>query len=233
MTQRNQGRRLLGRHDAGEPRCLQRIAFLDGTRADQPPRHGRHRNRSASHRLAIGHRLLADIDHLDPPARVNVSQLASAALPSPCPPGPDPALPASPALPPALPALALLIAPLPPCEEERQALERNGQVDALQLHLRQDLKGSRREIQHRLDAGRDDEIEDVLGGGRRNGDDGDADAVAAGELLEIVDVVNGHAAARLLPDFLAQVVEERRNLEAFLPESGIVGQRQARDCRRP
>ena len=45
-------------------------------------------------------------------------------------------------------------------------------------------------------------------------------------LLEIVDVVNRHAAARLLADFRAQVVEERRDLEAFLAEAGVVGQRQ-------
>ena len=50
--------------------------------------------------------------------------------------------------------------------------------------------------------------------------------VAARELLEIVDVEDRHAAARLLADLRAQVVEQRDDLEAFLPEARIVGQRQ-------
>ena len=51
--------------------------------------------------------------------------------------------------------------------------------------------------------------------------------VAARELLQIVDVVDRHAAARLLADLRAQVVEQRGDLEAFLPEAGIVGEREA------
>ena len=70
-------------------------------------------------------------------------------------------------------------------------------------------------------------FEDVLRGRRRHGDDGDADAVAPRDLLQIVDVVDRHAAARLLADLLAQVVEERRDLEAFLAEARIVGEREA------
>jgi hypothetical protein len=36
--------------------------------------------------------------------------------------------------------------------------------------------------------------------------------------------VNRDAAARLLPDLLAEVVEERRDLESFLAEPGVVSQ---------
>src|SRR5262249_3237602 len=39
--------------------------------------------------------------------------------------------------------------------------------------------------------------------------------------------VDRHAAARPLPDLGAEIVEERRDLEAFLPEAGIVGEREA------
>src|SRR5438445_2719312 len=42
-----------------------------------------------------------------------------------------------------------------------------------------------------------------------------------------MNVVDRHAAARFLTDLRAQVVEERDDLEAFLPESGIVGEREA------
>ena len=42
--------------------------------------------------------------------------------------------------------------------------------------------------------------------------------------LQLVDVEDRHAASRLLADLGAQVVEERHDLEAFLPE--------ARDSRR-
>src|SRR6185295_18002175 len=74
--------------------------------------------------------------------------------------------------------------------------------------------------------GRDDEVEDLLRRRLRHGDDGDADAFAPRDFLEIVDVVDRHAAARLLADLLAQVVEQRRDLEAFLAEPGIVGERE-------
>src|SRR5262249_16494689 len=68
---------------------------------------------------------------------------------------------------------------------------------------------------------------DLLRRGRRHGNHGDLDALPARDFLEIVDVVNRHAAARLLADFLAQVVEQRRDLEALLPEARVVGEREA------
>src|SRR5690242_20551628 len=42
-------------------------------------------------------------------------------------------------------------------EEERQVLERYGEIDAFQLHVRRHLEGPRREVQNGLDAGGDDE----------------------------------------------------------------------------
>ena len=50
--------------------------------------------------------------------------------------------------------------------------------------------------------------------------------VAPHELPQLADVVDRHAAARLLPDLVAQVVEQRRDLEPFLAEAGIVGERE-------
>src|SRR6185503_6526947 len=59
-----------------------------------------------------------------------------------------------------------------------------------------------------------------------NGQHGDADAVAAGEFLEVVDVEDWHAPARLLANFRALVVEERQDFESFLSEARVVGQRE-------
>src|SRR5215471_955459 len=83
-------------------------------------------------------------------------------------------------------------------EEERQALERDGQIDALQLDVRRHLKRARREVQDRLDARADALLQDWLRRRRRNRDDGDLDGVAACDLLQVVDVVNENAAARVL-----------------------------------
>src|SRR5439155_23621177 len=57
------------------------------------------------------------------------------------------------------------------------------------------------------------------------GDDGDADAVASREPLEVVDVVDRHAAARLLADLGAQVVEERGDLKTLPAKPRVVGER--------
>ena len=88
MAERNQRRGLLRREDAGEPRGLQRIALLDRAGPDQPQRFARHRDRAARHRFARGDRLVADVDHLHAPARVDVRQAqalapALAAFPAP------------------------------------------------------------------------------------------------------------------------------------------------------
>src|SRR5262245_16375833 len=95
---------------------------------------------------------------------------------------------------PALPALATLrFFAIALCQEKRQALERHRQIDALELHIRRPLQRTRGEIEHRLDARGDDQVEDVLRGRRRDGNDGDADPLAPGDLLEIVNVVDRHA----------------------------------------
>src|SRR5215510_1850880 len=96
------------------------------------------------------------------------------------------ARPALPALPtfalrasvgePAFPALlALRFFAIALCQEKREAFERHRQIDALELHVRRRLQRARGEIEHRLDARGDDQVEDVLRGGRRDGNDGDAD----------------------------------------------------------
>src|SRR5437867_10445727 len=71
----------------------------------------------------------------------------------------------------------------------------------------------------------------MLGGGGRHRDDGDADAVAPRDFLQIVDIVDRDAAARLLADLLAQIVEQREDLETFLAKPGIVGKREAEIAR--
>src|SRR6185503_16557825 len=124
-------------------------------------------------------------------------------------------------------ALRLLTIALALRQEERQALERHRQVDALQLHVGRHLQRAGRKIQHRLDAGGDHLPEHVLRRRRRHGDDGDADPFAPGHFLQVVDVVDRDAAARLLADFLFQRVEQRRDLEPFEAEAGIVGEGEA------
>src|SRR5215467_11994636 len=112
-------------------------------------------------------------------------------------------------------------------QEKRQALERNRQIDALQLHVRRHVEGAGREVQDRLDAGRHDQVDHVLSRRSRNGDDGDADAITPRGLFEVADVVNRYAIARVLSDLRAEGVEERENLEPFLTESRVIGKRKA------
>src|SRR5262245_13522629 len=111
-------------------------------------------------------------------------------------------------------------------QEEREALERHRQIDALQLHIVGHLQRAGRKVQDRFDARRDHQVDDVLGGGGGHGDDADADGVAPRDLLQIVDVVDRHAAARPLAHLRAQVVEERDDLEAFLAKARVIGQRE-------
>src|SRR5690606_6170660 len=114
-----------------------------------------------------------------------------------------------------------------PRQEERQALERLREIDALQLHVGRHRQRSGGEIQDRADAGADDLVDDLLRRRRRHGDDGDADPLGPDDLLELPDVVDGHAAARDVADLLVQHVEERDDLEAFLPEPLVVRQGEA------
>ena len=53
--------------------------------------------------------------------------------------------------------------------------------------------------------GADHQVDDVLRGGAGTAMHGDADAFAPRDLLEIADVVDRHAAARLLADFSLSV----------------------------
>ena len=73
----------------------------------------------------------------------------------------------------------------------------------------------------------DDLIQHRLRRFGRHGDYGDIDPFLADDALELADVVDGHAAPRLVADFGIGHVEERRDLEAFATKTGIVGQGQA------
>src|SRR5436853_3202182 len=112
-------------------------------------------------------------------------------------------------------------------EVERQALERHREVHALQLHIVRHVQRARREVENPLDAGGNDLIDDGLRMRRGDGDDGDIEPLTPRDALQLLDVVDRHAAARFVPDLLARRIEERGNLEAFLAEAGIVGEREA------
>jgi hypothetical protein len=75
MAQRNQIGRALGGQNAGEPRDLQRIAFLDRFRPDSAHGLGAHPHRRFRDGLALRFRLGRHIDHADPAALVDVRQL--------------------------------------------------------------------------------------------------------------------------------------------------------------
>src|SRR5262249_16847916 len=65
-------------------------------------------------------------------------------------------------------------------------------------------------------------------GGGRDSDHRDADSVSPRVLLQILNVVDRHAATRLLPDLVPDVVEKRRDFKSFLAKPGIVGERQTK-----
>src|SRR5438045_1487836 len=112
------------------------------------------------------------------------------------------------------------------CQIEGQTFERHREIDALQLDIVRHLQRAGREIENRLDARRNHEIDDALRRRSGYGDHGNRDRVVPRELLQLVDVVDRHAATRLLTDFGAQVVEEREDLEPFLPKPGVIRQRE-------
>jgi len=89
------------------------------------------------------------------------------------------------------------------------------------------VQRARREVENPLDAGGNDLIDDGLRMRRGDGDDGDIEPLTPRDALQLLDVVDRHAAARFVPDLLARRIEERGNLEAFLAEAGIVGEREA------
>src|SRR3954470_18745363 len=111
-------------------------------------------------------------------------------------------------------------------EIERQALERDRQVDALQLHILRHLQRARREIEDRLDAGGDHHLHHPLRVRRGNRDHRDVQPIAAGQPLQLLDVEDWNAAALLVADLLVGRVEQRDDLEPFLAEPRIVGERQ-------
>src|SRR5262245_47309778 len=115
---------------------------------------------------------------------------------------------------------------LPSREEERQTLERDGQIHVLQLHARRHLQGARREVQDRpnprLHRHRDDALRRI----GRYGHDGNVDVLFFHELPKLDRVVDAHARAGMAADLVSLDVEERDDGKAFLTESGIVGERQ-------
>ena len=79
MTQRNQIGRPLRGHDAGEPRGLQRVAFLDArapNRADRRRAHPDRRRRRPPHARVSG--FADDVDHAHAAAGVDVRERAAA-----------------------------------------------------------------------------------------------------------------------------------------------------------
>ena len=68
-------------------------------------------------------------------------------------------------------------------QEERQALERDGQIDVLELHARRDFQRAGREIQDRANPGMHGGVHDPLRRVGGHGHDRDVDAVALDDFL--------------------------------------------------
>src|SRR5687768_16934509 len=113
-------------------------------------------------------------------------------------------------------------------EIEGQALQRDREVDALQLHVGwHPVERARGEVQDGLDAGGDDLIDHWLGVRRRHRDHRNIQALTPSNFLQILDIEDRHPTPRLAADLLVRRIEERRNLEPFLPEAWIVGERES------
>src|SRR5262245_2393414 len=61
---------------------------------------------------------------------------------------------------------------------------------------------------------------------RRHGNDRDIEPVATDHFLQLFDIEDRHAAARLMADLFVGRVEERGDLESFLTESRVIGERE-------
>src|SRR5687768_7016666 len=109
---------------------------------------------------------------------------------------------------------------------ERQALQRHGQVHALELHVVRHFQRAWREVENRLDAGRNHLLDHRLSVRCGHGDDGDIQPLLPGHTLQLADVVNRDPASRLVANLLVGGIEQRGNLEPLLPEAWIVRERE-------
>ena len=198
----------------GQPRGLQRIASSSRARARIcTPRLGRHRgsSRARSPRASVTG-LSPTSTILTRPARVDVRQL------------------------PVHPLSSATLALFSLRQEERQALERHGQIDASSASR---PAGSSRRARREssglaLMPAATTRLRTFCAARRGHGDDRDVGCRRASrDLLQIVDVVNRHAAPRLLADLLAQRC--RTAPRSRSPPGGTRDSRRARgpDCPRP
>ena len=222
MAQRDQRRGLLGRHDAGQPRRLERIAFLDAPRTapDDGPRATSRSSRARPLRAGS-----PACRRRRPSSRARARRRASVdARPCPLPHLPD--LPDPPHLP---------YSPSPsPCARKNDRLS----SDTVRSTLFSFTSGGAcsvpgEKFRTALMPAATTRLTTCCA-------DGAGTAMTAMLMpsrrtifFEIVNLVDRHAAARLLADLGAQGVEQRRDLEAFLAEPRIVAPARARGCRRP
>src|SRR5687767_14111727 len=80
-------------------------------------------------------------------------------------------------------------------QKERQTLERDRQIDVLELHAARYLQRAWREIQNRANPAGDRQIDGLLGGLGRHGNHGDIDLPRPRKRLELLDGVNSDTVA--------------------------------------
>src|SRR5687768_3128464 len=105
-------------------------------------------------------------------------------------------------------------------EEERQALERHGQIHVLEFHARRHFEVAGRKVQQGPNAGGYRGIHHILRGRCRHGQHHDVDAVAFDDLPELRHIDDAHAASRFAPHLASLGIEQGDDLEPFLAETG-------------
>ena len=113
-------------------------------------------------------------------------------------------------------SLALLV--------EGEDLQLDGEVDLADVDAVGDGQHARREVEDAADAGGDEPVADVLGGGGRGGDDADGDAERRDHLLEAVQRLHDEP-ADLGADDRRVGVDQGADREAAGGEAAVVGER--------
>ena len=113
---------------------------------------------------------------------------------------------------------------------EGEDLQLGGEVDLAERDPGRHLEVGRGEVQDRGDAGRDQPVADLLGGGGRGGDDADRHLLLLHHAVQVVDVVDGQL-AELLADLAAVGVQQGGDAEARARRSPGSLPGRGRDCR--
>ena len=221
MAQRNQRGGLLGGHDAGQPRRLQRIALLQRAGAHLAERRGGHPDAAARHRLPRGDRLGRDVDHLQPRPAASTCDSAGA--------GARRWRRARDAA-----ARTTLHWPASVCARKNDRLSSDTVRSTLfSFTSAGTFSVPGEKFRMALMPAATTLLTTAWADRGRHRDHRDGDPFAPDDAPEVARVVDEDAGARSLPDLLAHGVEQRRNLEPLAAEARRSPPAPGRGCRRP